>query len=166
MQPSRQFPTPEATWLMTTTGRVRTAYQPRSTGFELVDDEEASRHRFLACTFPSCSPGTARPVVPNRPDFVAAAPTLPGVPRVRLPPASPRRYDDQAIQVSHLHPKQQRLVAHDVLVDTDHGDSVEPARVSIRTRLPSARTASLAVFHATASPSATRAIVRCWTTSA
>jgi len=65
--------------------------------------------------------------VPNRPDFVAAAPTLPGVPRVRLPPASPSRYDDQAMQVSHLHPKQQRLVAHDVLVDPDHGDAVEPA---------------------------------------
>ena len=34
---------------------------------------------------------------------------------------------------------------------------------SISTRLPSARTASLAVFHATPSPSATRATVRCWT---
>ena len=34
---------------------------------------------------------------------------------------------------------------------------------SIRTRRPSARTASLAVSHATASPSATRATVRCWT---
>lgn len=56
---------------------VRTAHQPRSTGFELVDDEEASRHRFLAYTFPSCSPSTARPVVPDRPDFVAAAPIHP-----------------------------------------------------------------------------------------
>ena len=36
----------------------------------------------------------------------------------------------------------------------------------IRTRLPSARTASLAVFQATAKASATRATVRCWTTSA
>ena len=35
---------------------------------------------------------------------------------------------------------------------------------AIRTRLPSARTASLAVFHATPSPSATRATVRCATT--
>src|SRR5690606_24515495 len=73
---------------------VRTAPQPRSTWFELVDDEEASQHRFLAYTFPSRSPGTARPVVPNRPDFVAAAPTLPGDPRFRLPPTSPSRYDD------------------------------------------------------------------------
>ncbi len=32
------------------------------------------------------------------------------------------------------------------------------------TRLPSARTASFAVFHDTPSPSATRATVRCWTT--
>ena len=77
--------------------KVRTAHQPRSTGFELVDDEEVLRHRFLAYTFPSCSPGTARPVVPNRPDFVAAAPTLPGVPRFRLPPASPSRCDGQAM---------------------------------------------------------------------
>lgn len=59
---------------------MRTAHQPGSTGFELVDDEEALRHRFLAYTFPSCSPGTTRPVVPDRPDFVAAAPTLPSVP--------------------------------------------------------------------------------------
>lgn len=36
----------------------------------------------------------------------------------------------------------------------------------ISIRLPSARTASLAVFHATPSPSATRAIVRCWHTIA
>jgi hypothetical protein len=36
-------------------------------GFELVDDEEASRHRFLAYTFPSRSPGTAGPVVPKPP---------------------------------------------------------------------------------------------------
>ena len=51
----------------------------------------------------------------DRPDFVAAAPTLPGVPRFRLPPASPHRYDGEATKVSHLHPKQQRLMAHDVL---------------------------------------------------
>ena len=61
--------------------RLRTALPPISTGFERVDDQEALRHRFLACTFPSRSPGTARPVVPDRPDFVAAAPTCPGVPR-------------------------------------------------------------------------------------
>src|SRR5690606_7298600 len=63
-------------WL-TTPPRVRTALPPLSTRFERVDDEEALQHRFLSCTVPSRSPGTARPVVPNRPDFVAAAPTHP-----------------------------------------------------------------------------------------
>jgi hypothetical protein len=37
-----------------------------------------------------------------------------------------------------------------VLIDADHRDAVEPGRVAIRTRCPSARTASLAVSHATA----------------
>jgi len=52
----------------------------------------------------------------DRPDFVAAAPTYPGVPRDRLPPASPHRYDGKASKVSHLHPAQQRLVAHGALL--------------------------------------------------
>jgi hypothetical protein len=44
-----------------------------------------------------------------------AASTLPGVSRIELlPPASPRRYDDTAVKVSHLHSVQQRLVALDV----------------------------------------------------
>ena len=34
----------------------------------------------------------AHPAVPNRRDFVEAAPTLPCDPRIRLPPASPHRY--------------------------------------------------------------------------
>ena len=38
-----------------------------------------------------------------------AASTLPGVSRIELPPASPRRYDDTAVKVSHLHSVQQRL---------------------------------------------------------
>ena len=33
------------------------------------------------------------------------------------------------MQVSHLHPKQQRLVAHDMFVDADHAHAVEPGRV-------------------------------------
>ena len=66
---------PPPGWRLPT--RICTALQPASTGFELVDDQEALRHRFLTCTFPSRSPGTARPVVPDRPDFVAAAPTHP-----------------------------------------------------------------------------------------
>ncbi len=119
------IPTPSATRLTAPERRTRTTSQPRSTGFELVDDEEASQHRFLAYTFPSRWPGTARPVVPNRPDFVAAAPTLPGDPQFRLPPTSPSRYDDREMQVSHLHPKQQRVVAHNMLIDPDGRDTIE-----------------------------------------
>jgi hypothetical protein len=104
--------------------QVRTALQPVSTGFELVDDEEALQHRFLAYAFPPCSPDPAHPVVLGRPDFVAAAPTFPGVPRARLPPASPRRYDGKATKVSHPHPKRQRLTAHNVLVHADGLDAL------------------------------------------
>jgi hypothetical protein len=50
--------------------------------------------------------------VPGRRDFVEAAPTLPADPRLRLPPASPRRYDGREIEVFHLHSDKQRLVAH------------------------------------------------------
>jgi len=42
--------------------------------------------------------------VPARPAVVTAAPTLPGVPRIRLPPASPPRCDKTATKVSHPHP--------------------------------------------------------------
>lgn len=73
------------------------------------------QHRFLAYTVLSRSPGPAHPVVLDRPDFVAAAPTLPGISQVRLPPASSDRHDGQTMKVSHLHPKNtQRLVAHAV----------------------------------------------------
>jgi len=41
----------------------------------------------------------------NRRDFVEAAPTFPGDPRIRLPPASPRRYDGTAMAVFHPHPE-------------------------------------------------------------
>ena len=112
-------PPAQAAWPPARTGRCAPHSSPVSTGFELVDDEEALQHRFLAYAFPSCSPDPAHPVVLGRPDFVAAAPTFPGVPRLRLPPASPRRYDGKATKVSHPHPKQQRLTAHDVLVDPE-----------------------------------------------
>lgn len=48
----------------------------------------------------------------GRPDVVAAAPTLPGVPRLRLPPISPHRFDGKETKVFHLHSNNQRLVAH------------------------------------------------------
>jgi hypothetical protein len=50
--------------------------------------------------------------VPGRPDFVEAAPTVPGDPRLRLPPTSPHRYDGEATAVSHLRTDKQRLVEH------------------------------------------------------
>ena len=53
-------------------------------------------------------------------------PPSPAFPGARLPPASPNRYDGQAMQVFHLHPIQQRLVAHHVLVNADHLHAVEP----------------------------------------
>ena len=133
--PSRQFPTAERRLADGHPARLRTALQPGSTGFELVDDQEALRHRFLTCTFPSRSPGPARPVVPDRPDFVAAAPTHPR----RSPSAGCRQLHPAATtakrsKVSHLHPKQQRLVAHDVLIDAEAGDTVEPGRIVCQLR--------------------------------
>ena len=52
-------------------------------------------------------------------------------------------------------------VAPHVLVDADRGDVVEAMLVVDQDPLASARTASLAVFHATPRPSATRATLRC-----
>jgi hypothetical protein len=98
---------PTKTWT-----KVRTAHQPTSTGLELARFQEALQHRFLTHTVPSCSPSPAPPAVPNRLDFVAAAPALPDVPRVRLPPASPISHDRPAAESSHLRSKPQRLVAH------------------------------------------------------
>ena len=66
------------------------------------------------------------------------------------------------MQVSHLHQKQQRLVAHHVLIDANELDGVEAVRILDHVlRLPSARTAALAVFHDTPKPSATLATLRC-----
>jgi hypothetical protein len=103
--PNQKFPAQPAR-------RVCTANQPTSTGLELALPEEALQHRFLAYTFPSHSPGPTHPAVLGRPNFVEAALTTPSDPQGRLPPASPRRYDGKATKVSHLHPNQQRLVAH------------------------------------------------------
>jgi len=96
--PGRELPS------RNTSRRIRTANQPRSTGLELAKHQEALQHRFLAYTFPSRSPDPAHPAVLDRSDFVAAAPTFPGDPRIRLPPASPDRYDGQETKAFHLHP--------------------------------------------------------------
>lgn len=63
--------------------------QPRSTRFELVPHQEGVTRRFLTHSSPSRSPNPDRLAVPARPGFVRAAPTLPGVTRIRLPPAPP-----------------------------------------------------------------------------
>jgi hypothetical protein len=63
-----------------TSTKVRTAHQPTSTGLELARFQEALQHRFLTYTVPSCSPSPAPPAVPNRLDFVAAAPPSPTSP--------------------------------------------------------------------------------------
>jgi hypothetical protein len=104
---------PTRTWT-----EVRTAHQPTSTGLELARFQEALQHRFLTYTVPSCSPSPAPPAVLNRLDFVAAAPALPDVPRVRLPPASPTCHDRPAAESSHLRSKPQRFVAHHKRSDT------------------------------------------------
>lgn len=109
--PARQFPATPTEWLSAKPCRSApppSPYPPDGAG----QKSRGVRHRFLAYTFPSRSPSPVHPAVLDRPHFVAATPALPDVPRIRLPPASPRRYDGKAIKVSHLHPKQQRLVAH------------------------------------------------------
>jgi len=60
-----------------------------------VSSSRGVRHRFLAYTFPSCSPRPVHPAVLNRRDFVEAAPALPTDPWLRLPPASPCCYDSK-----------------------------------------------------------------------
>src|SRR6266699_146111 len=67
--------------------------------------------RFLAYSFPPCSPDPSHPAVLARPRFVRAPPALPGTTRIRLPPASPPCCDRTAAKVSHLHSNKQRLTA-------------------------------------------------------
>src|SRR6266699_2988072 len=67
--------------------------------------------RFLAYSFPPCSPDPHHLAVLARPGFVRAAPALPGTTRIRLPPASPPCCDRTAAKVSHLHSNKQRLTA-------------------------------------------------------
>jgi hypothetical protein len=73
---------------------------------------EVSRGGQGAQSVASRSPRPPHPAVPGRRDFVEAAPALPADPRIRLPPASPRRCDGREIEVFHPHSDKQRLVAH------------------------------------------------------
>jgi hypothetical protein len=51
--------------------------------------------------FPILLTGPAHSPVLDGPNFGAAAPILPGVPRLRLPPALPHRYDGEVTKISH-----------------------------------------------------------------
>lgn len=70
------------------TGQPRTAHQPISVRFEPALDLRGFRWRFLTYAFPSllAGPGPSDSPNPSR-TLSEAAPTLPGVPRTRLPPS-------------------------------------------------------------------------------
>ena len=133
--------------------RLRTANQPRSTGLELGDDQEALRHRFLSYTFPSCSPDTAHPVVLDRPDFVTAAPTHPrrsprtGCRQLYLAATTANQCrSPTSIRYNSASWRTQCSSTPIALTPSNRASSL------MRTRCPSASTASLAVFHATSRP--------------
>ena len=76
-------------------------------------------------------------------------PTLPTVPWIRLPPASPGRCDDPAVAVSHPHTITRHLVAHPAVLALQPGqqptqirrdplprlDPTEPARDQLHQRI-------------------------------
>ena len=71
---------------------------PNPPDLELAIHEEASDVGSSRMPSRLAHRGPALPAVPNRPGFVAAAPTLPTVPWIRLPPALPGHYDGQGIE--------------------------------------------------------------------
>jgi hypothetical protein len=117
--PSQEFPDPPHAQAFRGSGTHRTPARIRRVG--AGHKLKRPQHRFLTYAFSSRSPGPTHPAVLGRPDFVAAAPTLPDVLRLRLPPASPHRYDGKATKVSHLHSNNQRLAAHHRISDTPAG---------------------------------------------
>src|SRR5262249_49946175 len=98
-----------------------------------------------AYTFSSRSPRPAHPAVLNRRDFVEAAPTLPGDPRLRLPPASPPCYDSEAMDgLSPPSGVQQCVVAHAVVA---HAFAYRPSLAAFsRTSLTKPRNARSPFF--------------------
>src|SRR5690606_30685405 len=114
------IPATELTTTPPTRRRSRAALRPTSTRFEPLHRLRDFTHRLLAYTFPRRSPDPARLAVPGRPGFVRTAPTLPGIPRVRLPSASSTSCDWPTVESSHLHSVIQRLVAHEG-IDADGG---------------------------------------------
>jgi hypothetical protein len=71
----------------------------------------------FTCVAPSDLAGRTRIVWSCRhvPPLSGLLPTLPGVPRIGLPPASPGRCDGLPVESFHLHMVKWRLVAHVVL---------------------------------------------------
>ena len=91
----------------------RTAPRPISTRLEPVDLLRGVNHWF-AHAVPSDLASRTRTIwqywhVPALSELLSA---LPGVPRVRLLPASPDRCDNRAARASHPHSNIKRLVAH------------------------------------------------------
>ena len=76
--------------------RARTATQPTSAGLELVRNQEASTP--VSLRTPSRLAHRARPIRQYWTDPTSSRllPPIPSVPRDRLPPASPHRYDGKA----------------------------------------------------------------------
>src|SRR3954469_3133994 len=87
---------------------------------------------WITCVTPSALAGQTRIVWSCRhvPPLSGLLPTLPGVPRVGLPPASPGRCDGLPAESFHLHMVKWRPVAHVVvLVLAEHGGGVGRPRV-------------------------------------
>src|ERR1700722_1208768 len=88
LRPSREFPIRHEEW-------VRTADQPRSTGFRAGGCSRDVTAPVPRVYLPVSLTAPGHPAVLNRRDFVEAAPALPTDPWLRLPPASPRRCDSE-----------------------------------------------------------------------
>ena len=96
-----------------TTGRSRAAHRPISTRFEPASLLRGFNHWFTRVT-PSDLACRTRTVwqYQHVPALSGLLPTLPGVPRIRLPPASPGRCDDPAGRSLTPLDQSRRLVAH------------------------------------------------------
>jgi hypothetical protein len=93
--------------------RPRTAHRPISARFEPANGSRGVNHWFTHVA-PADLASRTRTVwqCQSVPTSSGPLPTLPGVPRIRLPPTSPPCCDRTAAKVSHLHSITWRLVAH------------------------------------------------------
>ena len=94
-------------------GWLRATDRPVSTRFEPARRLRDFDHWFT-CVAPSELARRTRIVWSCRhvPPLSGLLPTLPGVPRIGLPPASPGRCDGLPVESFHLHMVKWRLVAH------------------------------------------------------